>query len=96
MRTRARAILALCSLVLLLYLLCVWTDAEKAHIKLSRWFIVCIARRRRVMHADVRIYGRRCLQAQDRWNVKALFLFRRMCARAEGKKFGIIFCQEDE
>lgn len=33
------------------------TDAEKARIKLSRWFVVCIAWRRRVMRAGVRIYG---------------------------------------
>lgn len=33
------------------------TDAEKARIKLSRWYVVCIAWRRRVMRAGVRIYG---------------------------------------
>lgn len=73
MRARARYSRTL----LLLYLLGVWTDAEKAHIKLSRWFIVCIARRRHVMRASVRIYGRRCSQAQDRWNMKALFLLQK-------------------
>lgn len=81
--------------LLLLYLLGVWTNAEKAHIKLSRWFIVCIARRRRVMRASVRIYGRCCSQAQDRWNT--LFLLQKdVYARVDGKKFGIIFCREDE
>lgn len=53
------------------------TDAEKVRIKLSRWFAVCIAWRRRVMRAGVRIYGRRCSQNADRWNVKVLLLFPR-------------------
>lgn len=47
------------TLLVLLYFARRVMDAEKAHIKLSRWFIVCIARRRRVTRVGVRVYERR-------------------------------------
>lgn len=66
------------------------TDAGKARIKLSRWFAVCIAWRRRVMRAGVRIYGRHgCSRNADRWNVKVLLPFFFPARYARGKKFNL-------
>lgn len=72
------------------------TDAEKARIKLSRWYAVCIAWRRRVMRAGVRIYGRHgCSRNADRWNVKVLLPFF-PAGYARGKKFNVFLAERDE
>lgn len=84
--------LVLRSLVLLYLRVRCTTDAEKARIKLSRWFAVCIAWRCRVMRAGVRIYGRRCSRNADRWNVKVLAPF--FARYARDKKFSVIFHSE--
>lgn len=61
-------------------------------------FAVCIAWRRRVMRAGVRIYGRHgCSRNADRWNVKVPppFFFSREI-RARQKKFNVYLAERDE
>lgn len=67
---------------------------KRRALKLSRWFAVCIAWRRRVMRAGVRIYGRCC--SRKRGSMEREGTPRFFARYARDKKSSVIFLHERE